>query len=503
MKITKIDRIPKVGVEYSEKKDQIKKLTGRRSLIYFLSISIVCVLLLLRGAGGCYAQNVGINTTGSIPNTSAGLDIDFTNKGLLIPRIPLIQTTSNAPIGAGIAISLLVYNTATVNDVTPGYYYWDGTAWVKFNTGTGASNDWSLLGNAGTTAGTNFIGTTDNQNIVFKRNNAQSMRLMDLAGTPLLDIRNTTNQGRLGVGGSGSAVLNVGTMFGISGTAGTMRQYVDNTAANTTLNFDNAGGATILNVNFEDNIGIGTASARTGKLFFRNATNANVLTIQSGNTTASHTLTLPPTQGASNTILTNDGAGNLSWTLPAAGGGGFTDMQVFTASGSFTVPAGVTKIMVEVVGGGGGGGSGDSGGCGGGGCRGAGGNGGGYAKSILTVVPAAVHTVVVGAAGLGAASGPCGVGTNGGTSSFGTPTILSATGGQRGNGCSSNFGSTTPGNGVGGQLNISGQYGQDSYTTQRHYGGLSGHGSTIGQGGIGDTQFFGRDGAAGAVIITW
>ncbi len=37
--------------------------------------------------------------------------------------ISLTITSSNAPVGGGIATSLLIYNTATVNDVTPGYYY--------------------------------------------------------------------------------------------------------------------------------------------------------------------------------------------------------------------------------------------------------------------------------------------------------------------------------------------------------------------------------------------
>lgn len=68
------------------------------------------------------AQNVGINATGAVPNASAILDVSATDKGFLIPRIALTQTTSNAPIGPTIITSLLVYNTATVNDVTPGFF---------------------------------------------------------------------------------------------------------------------------------------------------------------------------------------------------------------------------------------------------------------------------------------------------------------------------------------------------------------------------------------------
>lgn len=87
---------------------------------------------------GFFAQisfaQVGINTTGAAPATPAMLDVSSTNKGLLIPRVALSASNSNAPIGANIVTSLLVYNTATAgtspNNVVPGYYYWNGTTWV-------------------------------------------------------------------------------------------------------------------------------------------------------------------------------------------------------------------------------------------------------------------------------------------------------------------------------------------------------------------------------------
>jgi hypothetical protein len=126
------------------------------------------------------SQNVGINSTGATPNTSAGLDIDFTNKGLLIPRVALSARNSNAPIGAGITTGLMVYNTATSgaapNNVIPGFYYWNGGSWISFG-GTGG-NDWSLTGNSGTTAGTNFTGTTDATDWVIKTNNTEQMRIL-------------------------------------------------------------------------------------------------------------------------------------------------------------------------------------------------------------------------------------------------------------------------------------------------------------------------------------
>lgn len=120
------------------------------------------------------AQNVAINADGAAPNASALLDVDATalpagaKMGLLVPRMALTATNATAPVVAP-ATSLLVYNTATAgvapNNVTPGYYYWNGTVWVRF---AATGDGWLVTGNAGTVAGTNFIGTTDAVDWVIK-----------------------------------------------------------------------------------------------------------------------------------------------------------------------------------------------------------------------------------------------------------------------------------------------------------------------------------------------
>lgn len=152
---------------------RLNQFIMKRIFLLFIFISSVFSVI--------NAQNVGINSTGATPNASAGLDVDFTNKGVLIPRVSLSATNSNAPIGAGVATSLLIYNTATAgtspNNVTPGYYYWDGTKWVAL-AGDGGKN-WSLTGNAGTIAGTNFLGTTDNIHLIFKTNNTERLRILN------------------------------------------------------------------------------------------------------------------------------------------------------------------------------------------------------------------------------------------------------------------------------------------------------------------------------------
>ena len=96
--------------------------------------------------------------------------------------------------------------------------------------------------------------------------------------------------------------------------------------------------------------------------------------------------------------------------------------EIFTASGTWTCPAGVDKVFVRLFGGGGGGGglNEDNNYITGGG------GGGGYmAYSALNVTPNSNYTVTIGAGGAGTSSGN---GGTGGVTSFGI--LLSANGGS-------------------------------------------------------------------------
>lgn len=99
--------------------------------------AFLCFSIYLLSTLSLKAQNVGINATGTAPDASAGLDIDFDNKGLLVPRVALTASNSASPITSP-ATSLLIYNTATAgtapNNVYPGYYFWNGSAWQRFKT---------------------------------------------------------------------------------------------------------------------------------------------------------------------------------------------------------------------------------------------------------------------------------------------------------------------------------------------------------------------------------
>ena len=81
----------------------------------------------------------GIGTT--TPNASAKLDVSSSTQGFLPPRVTLTGTNDNTTIknSAGTSITpatgLLVYNTATAgsapSNVTPGFYYWNVTSWIR------------------------------------------------------------------------------------------------------------------------------------------------------------------------------------------------------------------------------------------------------------------------------------------------------------------------------------------------------------------------------------
>jgi len=134
-------------------------------------------------------------------------------------------------------------------------------------------------------------------------------------------------------------------------------------------------------------------------------TGANTLTAESvviGNGTSSVKFVAP---GTASNVLTSNGT---AWVSQAISAGGDYIMQVFTTPGTWTKAAGLKAIKVTVIGGG------------------------------------------------GSAGSPAG---SGGTSSFGSPAFLSATGGGGGAAAASGGPGGVGGSGSGGQLNASGMSG--------------------------------------------
>lgn len=255
------------------------------------------------------SQNVGINATGSTPNASAGLDIDFTNKGLLIPRVSLISITDIVTIPSP-AISLLVYNTnlTITGGSGTGYYYFDGTNWQKLSTTTGQY--WTILGNANTIAGTNFLGTTDNVDLVFKTNNIENMRIL-------------TN-GDVGIGTSTPLTkLHVlGDAIFQRPTTGS-RLYIQTPASDARIFAMNASGTATQNLVLQPNgsagsVGIGNASPNNKLEITSNTPNTSGLRLT--NLTAGSTTFTPNGKALSvdangDVILVPSVAYSNNWTL--------------------------------------------------------------------------------------------------------------------------------------------------------------------------------------------
>jgi hypothetical protein len=97
---------------------------------------IIYSFLLLASTAAHAQLKVGDNPT--TLNASSVLEIESTDKGLLMPRIALTATNSASPLITFVN-GMVVYNTATAgtapNNVTPGIYYSDGSKWVSVTMG--------------------------------------------------------------------------------------------------------------------------------------------------------------------------------------------------------------------------------------------------------------------------------------------------------------------------------------------------------------------------------
>jgi len=238
------------------------------------------IILLLAICNSMHAQTNTFPSTGAAgigtitPDASSLLEIKSTSKGLLISRMTKTQRDAIPTPATG----LMIYQTNS----TPGFYYYSGTAWTAV---APKSKGWSLTGNAGTITGTNFIGTTDAQPLMFKVNNAK-------AG--LLDYNGATANAAFGYQSLNSNTGNSNSAFGyqslFSNTTGSYNTangyqalYANNTSDgntangsyalyyNTTANYNTANGYAALYNNTT-----GTENTSTGHVaLFANTTGYN------------------------------------------------------------------------------------------------------------------------------------------------------------------------------------------------------------------------------------
>ena len=165
----------------------------------------------------CLYSQIGIGTT----TPRGALEINSSTNGFVPPQVALTALNTPTPIvnpqGGPIATGTIVYNTAVAgthpNNVVPGYYYWNGTIWVTMSS---TNSNWNLNGNSGTTATTNFLGTTDAVDLTIKTNNLERLTV--------------TSSGNIGIGTSSPA-----SKLTINGAVTNVAAY--NAGAGTTIDF--------------------------------------------------------------------------------------------------------------------------------------------------------------------------------------------------------------------------------------------------------------------------
>lgn len=99
-------------------------------------------------------SQVGVGTV--MPNSSTMLDVEATNKGVLLPRVELSSSTDATTIVPQNEVGLLVFNTKATADIEVGYHFWNGTKWVAMFSegllsGAGNPNTNGTTGGAGGT----------------------------------------------------------------------------------------------------------------------------------------------------------------------------------------------------------------------------------------------------------------------------------------------------------------------------------------------------------------
>ena len=241
------------------------------------------------------------------------------------------------------------------------------------------------------------------------------------------------------------------------------------------------------NLTVSGNASVATLTATSDSSF----TSTGAVTVSKG-TTAQRPAS--PASGMFRFNTTNAEFEGYNGTAFASIGGGLPgeQAQVFTSSGTFTIPTLITAVKVTVQGGGGGGGGASGSACPGPGLGGGGGAGGAAITWLTSLTPGNTLSVTIGSAGAAGSSGG-GAGGTGGTSSVasGTQTIttISGTGGNGGAGGPA--GATGDGGAGGGTsgdaMAITGQKGDGANDARAATGGdsLFGRGGRDARGGAG------------------
>ena len=280
-------------------------------------------------------SQVAVNSSGEAANTSAMLDVSSADKGILIPRMTKAQrdaiTVSSEQNG------LMIYQT----DNTPGFYFYNGSAWVVVGDGATSINSLSdgvSDGNSvflGGGAGTNDNGTTNYNTAtgVFALKEVIGGDYNSAFGTEALRditsgtynvgfgraslLQNETGNYNVAIGANagykltGSGNIFIGCNAGFDEIDINNKLFIENSHSSTPLiygEFDND----LLKVNGTLELFNGT-SASSLKFYEPSGSGSNYTIFQSQAQVANVTYTLPAADGSSDQVLKTNGSGSLSW----------------------------------------------------------------------------------------------------------------------------------------------------------------------------------------------
>lgn len=256
---------------------------------------------------------------------------------------------------------------------------------VTLGWSNGAALNWALLGNAGTNPATNFLGTTDANDLRFRTNNIERINVLSggnvrlesnagtaqqfqfenpagtfvtsfTAGAQTANINYTlpitapaTNQVLISTAAGSMSWANITSIAGYKKVADSAWTLLGNAGTNPSTNFlgttDNqdlrirTNNTQRISVLSGGGVSLLAAGGTTQTLQFSDADNSNFVGFRAPTTVTSNvTWTLPSTDGTANQVLRTDGAGNLSWTN-ASGGGLIVSDSAWSLTGN-TVTAG-------------------------------------------------------------------------------------------------------------------------------------------------------------------